>query len=57
MAGALILGSRWALATAALIVIMLIWRTAMEDRTLRQEVRGYEEYSAVTRFRLVPGLW
>jgi protein-S-isoprenylcysteine O-methyltransferase Ste14 len=53
----LILGSRWALATAALIVIMLIWRTVMEDRTLRRELPGYEEYSGVTRYRLVPGLW
>ena len=54
---ALVLGSMWALATAALIVIMLVWRTAMEDRTLRRELTGYEEYSGVTRFRLVPGLW
>jgi len=54
---ALMLGSTWALATTALIVMLLIWRTAMEDRTLRRELPGYEEYTTVTRFRLVPGLW
>jgi protein-S-isoprenylcysteine O-methyltransferase Ste14 len=54
---ALMLGSMWALATAGLIVILLIWRTAMEDRTLRRELPGYEEYTAVTRYRLVPGVW
>ena len=54
---ALITGSMWALATAVLIVIVLIWRTAMEDRTLRRELRGYGEYAGFTRYRLVPGVW
>jgi protein-S-isoprenylcysteine O-methyltransferase Ste14 len=54
---AFVLGSLWALATAALSVILLIWRTAMEDRTLRRELPGYEEYTAVARYRLVPGVW
>jgi len=35
----------------------VIWRTAMEDRTLRRELAGYEEFTAHTRYRLVPGLW
>ena len=54
---ALILGSMWALALSGLIAIMMVCRTALEDRTLRRELPGYEEYARVTRYRLVPGLW
>jgi protein-S-isoprenylcysteine O-methyltransferase Ste14 len=54
---ALILGSKWTLAVAVLITILLLWRTAMEDQTLRRELPGYEDYIAVTRYRLMPGIW
>jgi protein-S-isoprenylcysteine O-methyltransferase Ste14 len=54
---ALILGSMWNLALAALITILFLWRTALEDQTLRQELPGYEEYATVTRYRLMPGIW
>ena len=54
---ALILGSMWTLAVVALITILLLWRTALEERTLRQELPGYQEYTAVTRYRLMPGIW
>jgi protein-S-isoprenylcysteine O-methyltransferase Ste14 len=54
---ALILGSSWNLALAALITVLFLWRTALEDRTLRRELPGYEEYTTVTRYRLMPGIW
>jgi protein-S-isoprenylcysteine O-methyltransferase Ste14 len=54
---ALILGSIWTMGLAALITILFLWRTAMEDQTLRQELPGYEEYTTVTRYRLMPGIW
>ena len=54
---ALILGSMWALALDALITILLLWRTALEEEALRRELPGYEEYTAVTRYRLMPGIW
>jgi protein-S-isoprenylcysteine O-methyltransferase Ste14 len=54
---ALMLGSTWTVALAALITILFLWRTALEDRTLRQELPGYEEYTTVTRYRLMPGIW
>ena len=57
VANALIWGSVWALNLAAVIAVMLIWRTSCEDRTLLQELGGYEQYAAGTRYRLVPGLW
>jgi len=57
LSGALILGSWWALASAAAITVLVVWRTAMEDRTLRRELAGYEEFTTHTRYRLVPGVW
>ena len=43
---ALIFGSWWALAVAVLIACLFIWRTAMEDPTLRSELPGYEAFAA-----------
>jgi protein-S-isoprenylcysteine O-methyltransferase Ste14 len=54
---ALMLGSPWTVGIAALITILLWLRTALEDRTLRQELPGYQEYTMVTRYRLMPGVW
>jgi len=53
----LVLGSKWAFAPAGFAVLLFVFRTAFEDRTLRQELPGYEEYAQRTRFRLVPGVW
>lgn len=53
----LILGSAGALGVAATIAMLLFWRTAREDRTLRQELPGYEGYTSITRYRLMPGIW
>ncbi len=54
---ALMLGSLWALIPAAVALAAVIERTALEDRTLRRELAGYEAYARKTRYRLVPGVW
>jgi protein-S-isoprenylcysteine O-methyltransferase Ste14 len=54
---ALILGSTWTMGLATVITLLFFWRTALEDRTLRRELPGYEAYAAATRFRLMPGIW
>ena len=54
---ALVLGSAWALVPMALVIVLFVWRTALEDRALRQELAGYEDYVRMTPFRLVPGVW
>jgi len=55
---ALMLGSIWALAMGAVMALLLVIRTAFEDGMLRRELPGYEEYAtAVTRWRLLPGIW
>lgn len=37
--------------------LLMILRTALEDRTLKAELPGYLEYAHRVRQRLVPGLW
>jgi protein-S-isoprenylcysteine O-methyltransferase Ste14 len=54
---ALSLGSYWALVPAALCYLLLIVRTAQEDRTLQRELPGYKDYAQRVRYRLVPGIW
>jgi protein-S-isoprenylcysteine O-methyltransferase Ste14 len=53
----LLLGSWWACVPAVLSFVCLVIRTALEDRTLREELDGYAAYSQRVRFRLIPGVW
>ena len=53
----LILGSLWALIPAVAGGTAFFVRTALEDRTLQLELKGYAEYAARVRYRLVPGLF
>jgi protein-S-isoprenylcysteine O-methyltransferase Ste14 len=53
----LALGSFWALVPAAIAVLVLIVRTALEDRMLQNELDGYKEYARCVRYRLIPGVW
>ena len=53
----LALGSWWALIPATVTAALFVVRTALEDRILRQELPGYEEYTQKVRYRLLPGIW
>ena len=57
LAPPLLLGSLWALIPAVLVVSLLIIRTALEDRTLQEELEGYHDYATGVRYRLLPGVW
>jgi len=52
-----LLGSLWALVPGGLIGVLFIVRTALEDRTLHQELPGYPEYARRVRYRLLPLVW
>ncbi|MDQ6436195.1 isoprenylcysteine carboxylmethyltransferase family protein [Mesorhizobium sp. LHD-90] len=54
---ALALGSLVALLPAAATAALLVLRTAWEDATLREELPGYADFAAKTRYRLLPGVW
>lgn len=53
----LLFGSWWSYIVSALAIAFLVVRTALEDRTLQQELPGYEKLVAQTRYRLIPGVW
>jgi protein-S-isoprenylcysteine O-methyltransferase Ste14 len=50
-------GSTWAAIPAILAIVVTVTRTALEDRTLREELPGYGDYAQIVRHRLVPGIW
>jgi protein-S-isoprenylcysteine O-methyltransferase Ste14 len=54
---ALALGSFWAVIPAAVVALVLVVRTALEDRTLQNELDGYKAYASRVRYRLIPGVW
>jgi protein-S-isoprenylcysteine O-methyltransferase Ste14 len=53
----IMLGSLWALIPGVLTAILMVVRTALEDRTLQKELAGYQAYAKQTRYRLLPGVW
>jgi protein-S-isoprenylcysteine O-methyltransferase Ste14 len=54
---ALMLGSAWALVPATAGVLVLVMRTALEDRFLQSRLEGYRDYAGRVRSRLVPFVW
>jgi protein-S-isoprenylcysteine O-methyltransferase Ste14 len=53
----LALSSVWTLIPALVALILAVIRTALEDRTLQEELPGYQEYTQRIRYRLFPGIW
>lgn len=53
----LFFGSLWSLIPISLSIILLIVRTHLEDKTLRNELKGYESYCNKTRYRIIPYVW
>ena len=51
----LALGSVWTLIPAAVATIIAVIRTALEDKTLQEELPGYRDYAQRVRYRLIPG--
>lgn len=53
----LALGSWVAVIPALLYIPVLVLRILDEEKTLAQELEGYREYMAKTRYHLFPGIW
>ncbi len=51
------LNSLWTLIPAVLALIIAVIRTALEDRTLQEELPGYKKYARRVRYRLFPGIY
>ena len=53
----MVLGSWAALPVGLAAVLLLIYRTAKEDRVLAAELTGYSTYTQQVRYRLLPRVW
>ncbi|MFC1595956.1 methyltransferase family protein [Candidatus Margulisiibacteriota bacterium] len=53
----LIMGSLLALLPGLLTVALLIVRTALEDKLLCAELKGYAAYARKVSYKLLPGVW
>jgi protein-S-isoprenylcysteine O-methyltransferase Ste14 len=53
----LALSSVWTVIPAVVALVIAILRTALEDRTLQEELPGYREYAHRVRYRLFPGIY
>jgi protein-S-isoprenylcysteine O-methyltransferase Ste14 len=53
----LLLGSWYGLLPGLLLVVAVARRAVLEERVLRAQLPGYEQYSATVKYRLVPYVW
>ncbi len=57
LAAPVFFSSWWVLIPAVGVAAASFRRTALEDRTLQEELPGYAEYSQEVKYRLIPGIW
>lgn len=53
----LLFGSLWSIIPVFLSIVLLITRTCLEDKTLKNELKGYVEYAGRTRYKMIPFAW
>ena len=53
----IVLGSLYGLIMSGIVTIIVIIRTALEDKTLNIELKGYKEYSKNVKYKLIPFMW
>ena len=53
----LALGSWWSLLLVPLFLPILYFRIANEEKVLKRDLRGYDEYTHEVRYRLIPGIF
>jgi protein-S-isoprenylcysteine O-methyltransferase Ste14 len=53
----LLFGSLWSIIPICLSIILLVTRTNLEDKTLKNELQGYLAYSTKTRYKIIPYIW
>lgn len=51
------LDSWWVMGPAVIALVITVVRTALEDRTLINELQGYRDYASRVRYKLIPFIW
>jgi protein-S-isoprenylcysteine O-methyltransferase Ste14 len=54
---ALLLGSWWGVIAALVLIGLICIRIPIEEKALRAGLKGYDEYAAHVRYRLIPHVW
>ena len=49
-----VIGSYWAFVPVVLSVITLLLRVQLEDRFLKDRLAGYQEYSSIVKYKIIP---
>ncbi len=57
LAAPILFASWWTFVPSGFAAVLLVLRTALEDRTLQAELSGYDDYALQVRHRLLPGIW
>lgn len=57
VASPLALGSYWGIIPTVLLIVLLVARIRNEESVLLSKLKGYQEYTTKTRYRLFPGIW
>ena len=57
LARPLVLGSLLGLGPGIIGAVIMLLRTALEDRSLQKSVDGYKSYAQTVRYRLFEGIW
>lgn len=53
----LIMGSLWSIIPISLLTILFLIRTHLEDKTLKEGLKGYLDYTHNVRYRIIPYVW
>ena len=53
----LLTGALCAFISSIFIIIIISIRTYLEDRMLKEELKGYREYAEKVKYRIIPYLW
>jgi protein-S-isoprenylcysteine O-methyltransferase Ste14 len=57
LATPIFLDAAWAFLPVLFLGIVLVIRTALEDKTLQNQLAGYSDYAQKVHYRLLPGVW
>ena len=57
LAAPVFFSSYWLVIPSIVVIILTLLRTALEDRTLQEELPGYRDYTQQVHYRLIPGIW
>lgn len=53
----MLFGSLWSIIPVCALMLMLLIRTYLEDKTLINELQGYKDYAKKIKYRLIPFVW